>query len=143
MSSVEAAVETPDQVLVFALGDEDFCVGIKWVDEIVKEDEVSPVPDMPPMVEGMMDLRGQTTTIIDPKISFGIGQTKEDQQVIIFDTDDETNVGWLVDYAYRVETVQNPEVEPVEDNQYINGVLKDDGKFTLWVDPNNVNSQIT
>lgn len=142
MSSVESPAETPDQVLVFALGDDDFCVGIEWVDEIVKPEAVSPLPDMPSMVEGVMDLRGETTTIIDPKVTFGIAETTDDQQVIIFDTGGETSVGWLVDYAYRVRDFENPEIEPVEDNRYIAGILKDDDTFTLWVNPNRVNSQV-
>ena len=93
MSGLEPTVEMPEQVLVFSLGDEDFCVGIGWIDEIVKAEAVSPVPDMPPMVEGVMDLRGQTTTIVDPKVTFGLERADDDQQVIIFDTDDETSVG--------------------------------------------------
>jgi len=141
MSSVDSPTETPDQVLVFALGD-DFCVGIEWIDEIVKPEEVSPVPDMPSIVEGVMNLRGETTTIIDPKITFGMAETSDNQQVIIFDTDDETSVGWLVDYTYRVRDFENAEIEPVEDNRYIEGILKGNDGFTLWVNPDRVNSQV-
>lgn len=143
MASAEPTVEMPDQVLVFALGEDDFCVGIEWVDEIVKPEEVSSVPDMPPMVEGVMDLRGKTTTIVDPKVTFGIPETDDNQQVIIFDTDGETSVGWLVDYAYRVRDFEDPELEAVQDNRYIEGILKDGDDFTLWVNPGRLNSEIT
>jgi len=62
--------------------------------------------------------------------------------VIIFDTDDETSVGWLVDYTYRVRDFENAEIEPVEDNRYIEGILKGNDGFTLWVNPDRVNSQV-
>lgn len=143
MSNAMATVEPPEQVLVFRLGTEDFCVDIGWVAEIVKPTAVSPVPDSPRMMQGVMDLRDVTTTIVDPKVTFGLDPTEGDQQVIIFETDDETSIGWLVDYTYQVEDVTGSELDPVEDNRYVRGVVKDEDAFTLWVDPTEVNSQLT
>lgn len=142
MSSAVASVEPPAQVLVFSLADEEYCVGIDWIDEIVKAEAVRPIPDTPRMVDGVMDLRGETTTIVDPTVPFGVTGSAADQQVIIFETDSERSVGWLVDYADRVRDFENPDLEAVEDNRYINGIVQANDEFILWVDPTQVNEQI-
>lgn len=143
MSSIDTAVEAPEQVLVFSLGADRFCVGIDRVDEIVKAGAVSSIPESPPIVEGVMDLRGETTTVIDPTTVFESDATDTDRQVIIFDTDAEKKIGWLVDQVYRVDELRHPETEAVEDNRFVNGILKNDDEFTLWVDPDRVHGEVT
>lgn len=142
--TAQATLEVPEQVLEFTLGEEQFCVGIESVDEIVKTSELTELPDSPRHVVGMMDLRGETTIVVNPKRVFDITDDGGTDQVIIFDHDeDDQQVGWLVDRAHRVSALEDPELDPVEDNQYINGVVSGDGEFTLWVDPIRVNSSVT
>lgn len=141
MSSTEAAVEAPEQVLVFSLGADRFCVGIDHVDEIVKAGATSSIPEAPRIVEGVMDLRGETTTVIDPATVFGSESTETDQQVIVFDTGD-GKIGWLVDRVSQVDTLRDPETEAVDDNPYVEGILTDGDAFTLWVDPDRVHGEI-
>lgn len=136
-------VETPSQVLVFALGEERYCVGIDQVNEIVTAKTISPVPDSPRMVEGVMDLRGVTTTIVDPTVPFGVNGSVDQRQVIVFEADDHRRVGWLVDQCDRVREFENPDVEPVEDNQNITGILNAEDEFVFWVDPRVVNEEVT
>jgi purine-binding chemotaxis protein CheW len=57
--------DTETQVLEFILGEEQYCVTIDAVDEIVKATEVTPMPETPPAVVGIMDLRGNTTVIVN------------------------------------------------------------------------------
>jgi purine-binding chemotaxis protein CheW len=141
-AGIEASL--PDQILVFTIGENRFGVAISDIDEIVKAGDVSPVPDTPPMVEGVMNLRGETTTIIEPTVVFGLEQSESDRRVIIYDDDGEdTKVGWLVDQVHQVRDLADPEVEPARDSEYVNGILKQDDQFTLWVDPDLVNNQLS
>jgi purine-binding chemotaxis protein CheW len=135
--------DTDTQVLEFILGEEQYCVTIDAVNEIVKATEVTPMPDTPPAVLGMMDLRGETTVIVNPKHVFGTTEQTPGEQVIIFDDDSDQQFGWLVNRVLKVETLQNPETEPVEDNQFVSGVVSRDGEFTLWVDPDRVHDQFS
>jgi purine-binding chemotaxis protein CheW len=135
--------DTETQVLEFILGEEQYCVTIDAVNEIVKATEVTPMPDTLPAVVGMMDLRGNTTVIVNPKRVFETGEQTPGEQVIIFDDDSEQQFGWLVDRVLRVETLQDPEMEPVEDNKFVSGVVSREGEFTLCVDPDNVHEQFS
>ncbi|MEF8826736.1 MAG: chemotaxis protein CheW, partial [Halapricum sp.] len=95
-----------NQVLEFQLGEETYCVSIDYVTEIVDVGELTSVPNAPPHVEGVMDLRGRTTSIINPKVVFDIADGSEAARIIVFDPeiadDDQGAVGWLVDEVYQV-----------------------------------------
>lgn len=76
-ASSGSSVETSDteetvQVLTFTLNEETYCVDIDHVTEIVEAGDVTAIPNAPAHVEGMMDLRGNTTTIIDPRGPLGV-----------------------------------------------------------------------
>jgi len=137
---------TTGQVLEFKLGDETYCVSIDDVTEIVDVGELTTVPNSPPHVQGVMDLRGRTTSIVDPKVVFDIESDKEPDRVIVYDpeiVDDQAAAGWLVDEVNQVVQVDNDDVDqsPAEDEDAINGVIKgDDERFVIWVDPEAVHS---
>jgi purine-binding chemotaxis protein CheW len=139
MSGEVADLDTPSQVLEFTLGDERYCVGIDAVEEIVKRKSVTPLPDTPQHIVGMMDLRGETTTIVNPKLVLETGNSDGEQFVVIFQDGDGSQIGWLVDEVHEVATLPAPDVEPAEDNAYVNGIVSEDDEFTVWIDPARVN----
>jgi len=140
-----APTATDGQVLEFSLGEETYCVSIDYVTEIVDAGEVTTVPNSPPHVRGVMDLRGRTTSIVDPKVVFGIGGDGAERRIIVFDpaiVDDGGAAGWLVDEVYQVVRVDGADVDdsPSRDKEAIHGVVKRDDGFVIWVDPKAVHS---
>ncbi|MFB6122821.1 MAG: chemotaxis protein CheW [Haloferacaceae archaeon] len=131
------------QVLEFELGDETYCVDIAHVAEIVDVDELTVVPNSPRHVEGVMDLRGKTTSIVDPKSVFGIRDDRESKRIVVFDPDqaeDSEAVGWLVDEVDQVVAITPDDVEPApgDGSDAVQGVIKRDGEFVIWVRPADV-----
>ncbi|MFB9806318.1 chemotaxis protein CheW [Haladaptatus pallidirubidus] len=55
------------QVVEFRLGDDICAINIDQVDSIVEVKRVTRIPRTSDSIEGVMDLRGETTAIIDPK----------------------------------------------------------------------------
>lgn len=138
---------TNGQVLEFTLGEETYCVSIDYVTEIVDVGELTAVPNSPRHVEGVMDLRGRTTAIVDPKVVFDIHEEGSRQRIVVYDPDiveDQKAAGWLVDEVHQVVTVDREDVDesPTEDDAAINGVIKrGDGDFVIWVDPRAVHAE--
>jgi purine-binding chemotaxis protein CheW len=92
-----------------------------------------------------MDLRGRTTSIVDPKTVFGIDGDSEGRRIIVFDPDivqDQGAAGWLVDEVYQVVQVTPEQIDqsPANDSGSIRGVVKRDDEFVIWVDPAIVHS---
>lgn len=139
---------TNGQVLEFKLGEETYCVSIDYVTEIVDIGDLTTVPNAPPHIEGVMDLRGRTTSIVDPKVVFNLtGESDDARRIIVFDPDiveDQGAAGWLVDEVHQVVQVDPDDVDesPAQDDDSIHGVIKqDEGDFVIWVDPQSVHGR--
>ncbi|RLI71650.1 chemotaxis protein CheW, partial [Archaeoglobales archaeon] len=60
------------QVVVFKLGNERYGVETSQVKEIIRVEEITRIPNAPDFVEGVINLRGQITTIINLRKRFGM-----------------------------------------------------------------------
>jgi purine-binding chemotaxis protein CheW len=153
-ASPRAAAEATGQVLEFKLGTETYCVDIDYVTEIVDVGELTDLPNAPAYIEGVMDLRGRTTAIVDPKEIFDIEAVEADnQRIIVFDPEiiaDRKAAGWLVDEVYQVVKLDEGTVEEAPDGgrEAVRGVIKHDDEdeddadegFVIWVDPQAVHN---
>ncbi|WP_253739202.1 chemotaxis protein CheW [Halohasta salina] len=129
------------QVLEFGLDDEMYCLDIDVIDEIVDANDLTPIPNSAPHVEGVMDLRGRTTTIVNPNTVFNNGQDGAQNRIIVLDPDvidDDTTIGWIVDEVYQVRTVTQEMLDEgtTANDENVNGIVKTDDKFVVWVSPN-------
>jgi purine-binding chemotaxis protein CheW len=128
-------------VLEFVLGDERYCLDITFIEQIVERGTVTRIPNAPDFVEGVIDLRGDITTVIDPMETLAAESDGVGELIVVFDSarmDDEWSVGWAVDGVRRVSTVSLSAVkESPVDEPWINGVVKreDDGEFVIWTEP--------
>lgn len=144
-NSVHDGHET--QVLTFTLGEEEYCVDIEYVTEIVDGGELTTLPDSKEYVEGVMDLRGRTTTILNPTeiletdvsdlVTDG-GRT--DHRIIVLDSEaleTESAVGWLVSNVHDVRAVSEDlvDADAVKHTDLIRGLISEKDGFTIWVDP--------
>jgi purine-binding chemotaxis protein CheW len=129
------------QLLEFELGDGSYAVDIAHVAEIVDVNDLTVVPNSAPHVEGVMDLRGKTTTIVDPKAVFGLDGDGARKRIVVFDrerTADGKPVGWIVDEVEQVVEVDRDDVEssPVDEgDDAVRGVIKREDDFVIWVRP--------
>jgi purine-binding chemotaxis protein CheW len=134
----ETMEETARQVLEFRLDGEAYCVSIDYVTEIVDMGDLTPIPNAPEHVKGVMDLRGETTAIIDPKVRLDLGGSAGDR-IIIFDAavfDDERSIGWAVDSVREVARVDPESVDdPPVEREHVRNIVKRDDGFVIWVDP--------
>lgn len=132
----------PTQVLEFGLGAETYCLDIGSIDEIVDAGDLTRIPNSSAHVEGVMDLRGRTTTIVDPKTVLRIDAADGDRRdrIVVFDPDavaDGGTVGWIVDEVYQVTEVDLDRVDTatVSGDDAVRGIVKREDRFVVWVDP--------
>ncbi|MFB6299772.1 MAG: chemotaxis protein CheW [Halobacteriales archaeon] len=128
------------QVLEFRLGEETYSIDIDYVAEIVDMGDLTEIPNSPAHVEGVMDLRGRTTSIINPKTILNISDGTTGDRIVVFDPDhtgDQGAIGWIVDDVYQVVEVDHADVDDpsVADEEAVKGVIKKDDEFVVWLDP--------
>lgn len=127
------------QILEFQLEHRNYCIVIAHVGEIVDEGERVPLPNAEPRVEGVMDLRGTTTTISNPKTVPDLDATETGDRVVGLETDDERNVGWLIDAVDRVVTLDEESLDESVENESVKGIVRQDHGFVVRVKPERIN----
>lgn len=61
-----------NQYLTFTLGEEEYGVDILRVQEIKGFSAATPIPNTPPHVKGVMNLRGTILPVVDLRVKFGL-----------------------------------------------------------------------
>ena len=112
----EEAPEPEVHVVEFLIGGERFAIGVELMDNIVELEVPARVPRTSEAIEGVMDLRGEITAILDPSVYLGIESDPPDEpQVLILDDSvDKQKLGLRVDDVVGVETYPESAVEPPE-----------------------------
>ncbi|SFC71552.1 CheW protein [Halobiforma haloterrestris] len=127
-------------VLEFSLGENRYCVDIGYVAEIVNTEELTPVPNTPDHIEGVMDLRGETTKIVNLRMIFGDEEPSLGNRIIVFKRKrgSDERIGWLADEVHQVEQIDVDEVDTSVEGEGIAGVIRRGDEFVLWIDPTDV-----
>ncbi|MFZ3101227.1 MAG: chemotaxis protein CheW [Desulfitobacteriaceae bacterium] len=105
-----------EQVVIFTLGQEEYGMPIEVVQEIMRLGEVRSIPQAPPFVQGLINLRGQAIPLIDLHVRFGIskencavseeGMKEENTFALITEVQDKL-VGFAVDQVREVRILDN------------------------------------
>ena len=131
------------QLVVFTLCDTLYGVDVSQVREITELRDITAVPGSPYYVEGVTNLRGQVTTVIDLKKRFGLEETERDKEsrIIIVESDEGVPTGMIVDSVTEVLRIPTDAIGAVDlsegdqNTDYIKGVAKlDDGDLMIVVD---------
>lgn len=104
------------QYLTFRLAEEEYGLEILRVQEIKGYSKVTPLPNTPPEIKGVMNLRGAVVPIIDLRTRFGLRESEYNRfTVIIVVTIGNKVVGLVVDAVSDVLNVTAREVVPTPD----------------------------
>lgn len=145
IGKVEGSAVNQQQLVVFKLGGEDFGVDIKQVREIIRKGDTTVVPNAPEFVKGVINLRGQITTIIDLRKKLGLTDNKEDvdeqqERIIVVEVGKNT-VGMVVDAVTEVTYLSESDIDAVptmvSDNigtEYLTGVGKLPNRLLILID---------
>ncbi len=129
------------KVLEFGLGDDTYCLRIDTIDEIVDAGELTHIPNAPHHVDGVMELRGRTTTIVDPKKLFNIEAAGDRERILVFEddvVDSEGTVGWMVDDVYQVRDVSASDIEEtsITSEPGVRGIVSSENEtLIVWLEP--------
>jgi purine-binding chemotaxis protein CheW len=127
-----------------------FGIDVDLVREVNRNIDISKVSLAPDYITGLMNLRGQIITIIDPgvRLNLGVREITQKSRCVVFKTTSELNnksinislnetVGILVDSVGDIVSVDNETIEMLPpnlsdiDNKYIGGVIKLDNNLLL------------
>jgi purine-binding chemotaxis protein CheW len=138
----ETEVSDDMQIVVFKLGDEDFGVKVKDVQEIVRVPEtLTKVPQTSSNVEGIINLRGVVLPVINQRSQLGFNViTRNDRERIMVCVYEDIKTGFIVDSVTEIITASSSEIKPVPStavvqNNCITGYIinKNTEKITMLI----------
>jgi purine-binding chemotaxis protein CheW len=100
--------------LTLTLGQELYAINALRVREIIRPLEVSPVPNSPRHLLGMINLRGKIVPVVDLRIKFSLkftGRTDRTCVIVVESGSDKRQIGLMVDEVQEVLTLNHNDVE--------------------------------
>lgn len=129
------------QYLTFALSEQEFGIAILSVQEIRNYSTVTPIPNSPVEVRGVINLRGNVIPIVDLNSALGMPSTDHDKfSVIIVVKVESKAVGLIVDSVSDVIDVslddieQTPEMMSQGGPSVVKGIAKSDERLISLLD---------
>ena len=142
-----AGEDSQFQLVTFQLGDEIYGVDIMDVKEIVKIQDVRPIPNAPYYVEGIINLRGEIIPIIDLHKRFRLKSLKDEdidpdiEGGFIILSIENNKIGIIIDRVARVVSVTADDIKDPPQmfsgigSEYIQGVIRsDNGTYLIMLD---------
>jgi len=134
------------QLVSFHVGGEEFGLEILRVQEIIRIQQLTRVPNSPNFVDGVINLRGKVIPIIALRRCLGLEDRPHDKQTRIVVVEVAGNVlGFIVDSVSEVlripvETIEPPPRLGKVEREYVSGVGKLDDRLLILLDLNRLMS---
>jgi purine-binding chemotaxis protein CheW len=128
--------------LTFALGQETYALEIAYVTEVIGTQVITPLPDTPPHIRGVIDLRGRVLPVMDVRMRFGLEERAYgDRTCIIVIHARETTTGLVVDTVNDVLDIPTERIEPIgqmavgtRKGRFIKGLGRIDSQIKIILD---------
>lgn len=113
-----AGISMSGKYLSFQLGNEIYGVAIMSVREIIALLDITPLPDVPHYVEGVINLRGRIIPVVDLRARLGLEKVEHTERTCIVvievqdaDDDEIMQVGCIVDSVNEVMDLVDEQIE--------------------------------
>ncbi|MBN2545347.1 MAG: purine-binding chemotaxis protein CheW [Spirochaetes bacterium] len=122
-------------LVTFKISSELYGIDIMDVMEIIRLCEITPIPNSPDFIDGVINLRGDIIPIVDLKKRFNFDEktfTEEEELLrgIIIILVNDLRIGIIIDQVYKVINIYREEIKPPPQMitgigaEYIQGVVK-------------------
>lgn len=135
------------KVVIFKVGLEEYAVPIQVVKEVGPWIRPTPVPEAPPIVDGVINLRGDVIPVVDLGRRFSVKRSKADvdARIIVMEVQGR-QAGFVVDEVTEVHPMDEERVAPPsplirqqESDPMVTGILKiGEERLVVMVDPSKI-----
>ncbi|MCP5002886.1 MAG: chemotaxis protein CheW [Planctomycetes bacterium] len=131
--------------LTFVLSEEVYGIKIHKVREIMAVIDITPIPQSPDYLKGVINLRGKVIPVIDLRLKFSMPETEFTHETCIIVVEfDSKHIGIVVDSVSEVIEIKNDQVGDTPqfgqdlDTSFIMGLGKVKEKIIILLDIDNV-----
>ncbi|MEM9034133.1 MAG: chemotaxis protein CheW [Actinomycetota bacterium] len=128
------------QVVVFTVANESYAIPVQEVESIIRQTEVTALPEAPYEIRGVIDIRGRLISIYDLRLRFGLPPLEDETNAnVLVLREDVSDTGMMVDSVSEVATVsvsdsQSPPAEATANNDFLVGVIHHADTLVMLLD---------
>ena len=140
----QSEIGTHGRYLTFTVGSEDYGIEITYVSEIIMVQAMTEVPELPPYLKGIINLRGKILPVMDVRVRFNKEPIEyTDRTCIIVVIVGATSVGLIIDAVREVMDIADDDITAPStgsgfSNRYISGIGKTSTGVKLLIDLENL-----
>ncbi len=133
------------QFIVIRLGEEQYGIDIRYIDNIVRMQNITRVPKVPVYLKGVINLRGEVIPVVSIRLKMGLPADEYTRatRIIILKSESAGSLGIVVDEVKEVVTLSEDDIEKVSHEpkngraaSFINGIGKNGGELISLLDLN-------
>ena len=143
--AVSAMADREGKYLTFVLDKEEYGIGILKIKEIIGMMPVTPVPQTPDYVKGVINLRGKVIPVVDLRLRFVMDEIDYTERtcIIVVEIEGQAGIvliGIVVDAVSEVLNIKGEEIEETPtfgtklNTEYILGMAKMEGGVKILLD---------
>ncbi|WP_028243897.1 chemotaxis protein CheW [Pseudobutyrivibrio ruminis] len=133
------------QYIIFTLNNEFYGIDIIHINTIIMMPEITDVPLSADYIKGMISLRGHIIPVINlhKRMNYGEEVITKDTRIIVFNINENEQVGIVVDTVKEVMVISNEEIEfpspfMKSEDSFISGVGKKPDMLVSILDINSI-----
>lgn len=134
------------QYIVVMLGEEQYGIDIKYVDNIVRMQKITRVPKAQNFFSGVINLRGEIIPVMSIRKRFGLQADVYDDhtRIIVLKPEQQEAIGVIVDAVKEVVTLNDDQIEKIyndgkdENSKFVNAVGKNQDNLISLLSVNGV-----
>ncbi len=145
IKGLETAYESETfQYIVIKLGNEQYGIDIRYIENIVRMQHITRVPKVAEYLKGVINLRGEVIPVMSLRLKMDLpaDEFTKATRIIILKLDQHGTIGVIVDEVKEVVTLSTAEIDKVsydgkeEKVNYINSIGKHDNELISILDLN-------
>ena len=130
------------QYIVIKLGNEQYGIDIKYVDNIVRMQSITRVPHVPNYIKGVINLRGEVIPVLNLRLKMNLPEVENTHasRIIILKMEQYGLLGFIVDEVREVVTLSEHQIEKTaydgteEKQNFVFGVGKNNNELISLLD---------
>ena len=136
MSTPDVAAEEKIELISFEIADQEFCIDIRSVREIRGWTPATRMPNSPPYVLGVINLRGSVMPVLDLRSRLGLGETTpSSRHVFVVVQDGDRVAGLMVDAVQETFVVDAallqtpPDIDGGDESRFVDAIIPLEGRM--------------
>ena len=129
------------QYIKIAVGEEFYGVDISVIENIVRMQRITRVPNVAAYIKGVINLRGEIVPIMNLRLKIGLEEIEytKDTRIIIIKTENYGKIGLIVDAVKEVVALEEDQLEKLpydhtEEDHFVSAVGKVDNTLVSVLD---------